>query len=90
MDRLTRPADSRRAALPAVPRAPRGKRIFLWALVTAAVTVCPLLLYIAIGPADGNPIGLGLLAMIGVPVSGVLLLVALVHLAVDFAQSRRR
>jgi len=30
--------------------------------------VGPLLLYILLGPADGNPIGLGLLAVVAVPV----------------------
>ncbi|MDZ7653553.1 MAG: hypothetical protein U5L03_13900 [Burkholderiaceae bacterium] len=33
------------------------------------------MLYVAFGPADGNPIGLGLLAMLGVPLSGVLIVV---------------
>lgn len=70
-----------------VPR--RGLRMLVIALATAAATVGPLLLYIAFGPADGNPIGLGLLAVVGVPVSGVLLLVAVVQLAVDASLRRR-
>lgn len=84
MNHLTYSRDSRPAGAPAAA-APRGMRTLTWALLTAALTVGPLLLYIAVGPADGNPIGLGLLAMVGVPVSGVLLLVAVVHLAVDAA-----
>ena len=72
---------------PPMPR--RGLRMLMIALATAAATVGPLLLYIAFGPADGNPIGLGLLAAVGVPVSGVLLFVALVRLAVDASLRRR-
>lgn len=52
-----------------------GPRLLLWALVVAFITIGPLVLYVAFGPADGNPIGLGLLAMLGVPLSGVLIVV---------------
>jgi hypothetical protein len=66
----------------------RARGTLLAAAVSFVATVGPLLLYIAFGPADGNPIGLGLLAALGVPLSVVLLLVGLVWLAVEAAQSR--
>lgn len=42
-----------------------GLKIALTGLVVAMLCWFPLLLYVPFGPADGNPIGLGLLAMIG-------------------------
>jgi len=40
---------------------------FLLVGVTIAIAAClPLQLYIIFGPADGNPIGLGLLAAMGI------------------------
>ena len=39
-----------------------------WERGFAVAGVMPLLLYIAFGPADANPIGLGLLAVFAVPV----------------------
>ena len=42
-----------------------GLKIAGVALAIGAVSWAPLLLYIPLGPADGNPIGLGLLAMAG-------------------------
>jgi hypothetical protein len=76
-----RPADP-----PAQPR--RGPRLLLWALLIALFTIGPLLLYIAFGPADGNPIGLGLLAMVGVPAAGGLALAGLIYTVVESALSR--
>lgn len=77
--------------MPTEPQLPRrGLRMLLIALATAAAMVGPLLVYIAFGPTDGNPIGLGLLAAVGVPAAGVLLLVALIQLAVDAGLRRRR
>lgn len=43
----------------------------------------PLLLYAAIGPADGNPIGLGLLAMVTVPFALVGLAVGVIRMIVQ-------
>ncbi len=40
--------------------------------------VLPLVLYIAFGPADGNPIGLGLLVFVSVPTGGACLVAGLV------------
>ena len=42
-----------------------GLKIAALALAVGTVSWIPLLLYIPLGPADGNPIGLGLLAMVG-------------------------
>ena len=41
-------------------------------------SLAPLLLYIVFGPADGNPIGLGLLMVAGVPTGLILLVIGLV------------
>lgn len=77
--------------MPSEPNVPRrGLRMLMLALAAAAVMVGPLLVYIALGPADGNPIGLGLLAAVGVPAAGVLLLVALIQLAVEAGLRWRR
>lgn len=77
--------------MPSEPQLPRrGLRTLMFALATAAAMGGPMLLYIAFGPADGSPVGLGLLAAVGVPAAGVLLLVALVQLAVDAGLRRRR
>ena len=45
-----------------------GSRMLLVGVAVRALGVGPLLLYILLGPADGNPVGLGLLAMVAVPV----------------------
>jgi len=50
-------------------------KLFWAGVIVAACSVLPLLLYVIFGPKDGNPIGLGLLMVFGVPV-GVLLLVS--------------
>jgi hypothetical protein len=47
----------------------RGVRILRISLLIGAAGVAPLLLYILLGPANGNPIGLGLLAVVAVPAS---------------------
>jgi hypothetical protein len=41
-----------------------GLRIVAISLLIAIAGIAPLLLYVAIGPSDGNPIGLGLLAVL--------------------------
>lgn len=45
-----------------------GTRTLLFGLAVLLFGAGPLLLYVLLGPADGNPIGLGLLAMVAVPV----------------------
>ncbi|MCK9504295.1 MAG: hypothetical protein M0Q95_08930 [Porticoccaceae bacterium] len=44
-----------------------GKRIAIIAMLLALLCIAPIALYIAFGPEDGNPIGLGLLMVIGMP-----------------------
>lgn len=64
-------------------RRPAGLRILLGSVLLGVLCVAPLLLYIAFGPADGNPIGLGLLAVLGAPAgtigAGIGLIVMLVE-----------
>ncbi|MGE0407357.1 MAG: hypothetical protein AB7O65_13760 [Candidatus Korobacteraceae bacterium] len=64
-----------------------GRTIIILSLLVGAVGVAPLLLYIAFGPKDGNPIGLGLLAMLALPLAGVGLVAGLTKTC---AESLRR
>ena len=57
-----------------------GRRIITRSLQLAMVGVTPLLLYVVLGPADGNPIGLGLLAAVAVLVAKIGVLVGLLRL----------
>lgn len=41
-----------------------GAKILLGSIALGVAGMAPLLLYIAFGPKDGNPIGLGLLAVL--------------------------
>lgn len=55
-------------------------------LLILAAGIVPLLLYMAFGPKDGNPIGLGLLFIIATPI-GVLTI--LLNAALAFIQHAR-
>jgi hypothetical protein len=79
---MTAPRNVNRIKQP-VPARSRGKKIFLTSLLIGAAGVAPLLLYILLGPADGNPIGLGLLAVVAVPASAVGMAIGLVKLVVE-------
>ena len=46
--------------------------------------VAPLALYVWLGPADGNPIGLGLLAVVAVPISAIVTLTGIIKLVVAY------
>ena len=59
-----------------------GSKIVVWSAVLGFAGVSPLLLYIAFGPANGNPIGLGLLAVVAVPVAGIGIAVGLIKMLV--------
>jgi hypothetical protein len=72
------------------PRRSTGLRILRGSLVAGAIGISPLLLYMLLGPADGNPIGLGLLAMLAVPVALIGGLIGLVTLAVERIQRAGR
>lgn len=65
-----------------------GARILSVSLAAGSAGGLPLLLYILFGPRDGNPIGLGLLAMAAVPVAGMGVLVGLVKYAVERVSGR--
>jgi hypothetical protein len=67
-----------------------GAKILLVSLAIGIAGVAPLLLYIAFGPRDGNPIGLGLLAVVAVPVAGIGIVLGAIKLIVErIAQARR-
>ena len=55
-----------------------------------ALGVAPLLVYILLGPSDGNPIGLGLLAVLAVAVSGIGMLIGAVIAAMEFFSRPKR
>ncbi len=61
-----------------------GQQIVAWSLAFGLLGAAPLLLYVAFGPADGNPIGLGLLAVIAVPVGGIGLAVGLIKILAEY------
>ncbi len=54
-----------------------GFQILVGSLLVGAIGTLPLMLYIAFGPADGNPIGLGLLAVAVLPVAAAGALIGL-------------
>lgn len=60
-----------------------GRQILLAGAALGLAGAGPLLLYIAFGPADGNPIGLGLLAVVTIPVAVVVAGVGLVKMLVE-------
>lgn len=67
-----------------------GRRIMIWSVAIGLAGIAPLLLYIAFGPADGNPIGLGLLAVAAVPFALVGVLVGAVKTVVEYFTARAR
>ena len=65
-----------------------GSRMLLVGVAVLALGVGPLLLYILFGPADGNPIGLGLLAVVAVPVGLGLAAFGLLRMLIEFLVRR--
>ena len=63
-----------------------GSTIVLCGVAVAVAGVLPLLLYIAFGPEDGNPIGLGLLALVAIPAGGMIALAGIIKLLVQYFQ----
>jgi hypothetical protein len=57
-------------------------------VVIAAIGYLPLQLYILLGPSDGNPIGLGLLAVFAVPAGVVVFVIGLIKLVVRYFLGR--
>lgn len=72
----------------AVIRRYSGPRILMTGLVIAAAGVSPLLLYVIFGPKDGNPIGLGLLAVAAVPIGALVAAVGLIKTLVQLLAGR--
>ena len=58
-------------------------KIMAWSAVFGFTGVLPLLLYVAFGPADGNPIGLGLLALAAMAIAGMGLVIGLIKMLVQ-------
>lgn len=69
-------------------RSAPGSTIATFGVGVFVVGVGPLLLYGLLGPADGNPIGLGLLAMVSVPVAGMLVVLGLIKMLIEFLVRR--
>jgi len=67
-----------------------ASRYFVAGLVIAAAGYLPLQLYIVFGPRDGNPIGLGLLAVIAIPLGLAVCAVGLIKLVVGHFVGRKR
>jgi hypothetical protein len=66
-----------------------GLKIVIWSLVFGVAGVAPIYLYMAFGPKDGNPIGLGLLAVFALPVGGIGVVVGLVIMLVQYFKRRK-
>ena len=67
-----------------------GKRILFASSMLALLGVGPLLLYVLLGPADGNTIGLGLLAVASAPFAMGGAVIGVIKLLVEFFSSARR
>jgi len=65
-----------------------GFRIVVWSIVFGFVSYSPLQLYIWFGPDDGNPIGLGLLAVFGLPASALGIAIGLIKALVQYFRRR--
>lgn len=65
-----------------------GSRFVIWGLGVAVLGYLPLQLYIVFGPRDGNPIGLGLLAVLGFGLGLPLIAIGLIKWALQRARSR--
>jgi hypothetical protein len=62
---------------------PIGLKIILASAGMSALFSVPLLLYVVFGPADGNPVGLGLLFVLGLALGTLGAAIGVVALAVD-------
>ena len=65
-----------------------GKGSFLFGLALLILGVAPLALTILFGPADANPIGFGLLAMVSVPVGAACCGLGLVRMLIEMIVRR--
>lgn len=67
-----------------------GLRIVAVSLGLGAVGLLPLMLYALLGPSDGNPVGLGLLAMAACAVATIGVLIGLISLVIEIFLRERR
>ena len=67
-----------------------GKRVTIVSAILMALCVAPIMLYAALGPEDGNPIGLGLLMVFGAPVFGGTTLIGVTIWAIAAARTTVR
>lgn len=68
----------------------RGIKVIALSLLLVFVSAAPIMLYILLGPADGNPIGLGLLFAVGALVAHVGFVVGILLLLWDNFISKRK
>jgi branched-subunit amino acid ABC-type transport system permease component len=66
-----------------------GLNILLWSIVVGLGGCLPLLLYIQFGPSDGNPIGLGMLAIASIVLGGIGIATGLVVMLGQYIERRR-
>jgi hypothetical protein len=67
----------------------KGLRTVAVSLGLGLIGVLPLLVYVAFGPKDGNPIGLGLLAVVAVLIATIGVVVGLIWLVVEVFRRKR-
>lgn len=60
-----------------------------WSVILGTVGTLPLLLYMLLGSAEGNPIGLGLLAMIAASAGILGALFGLIRLLIEYLVLRK-
>jgi hypothetical protein len=68
----------------------KGLRIVAASLGLGLTGMLPLLAYVAFGPKDGNPIGLGLLAVVAVPIATIGVVVGLIRFVVEVFLRKRQ
>lgn len=57
-----------------------GSKTIGISILIGLMGMLPLLLYIGLGPKDGNPIGLGLLAIVIMPIAGIGIFVGVIKI----------
>lgn len=67
-----------------------GKQLIMTSAALGGAGILPLLLYVAFGPADGNPLGLGLLAVVVLPLACVGVVAGLVKLVAELSRRSGR
>lgn len=65
-----------------------GFTILIAGIAIAVLGAAPILLYPLVGPADGNPIGLGLLMIVAVPAGGILAVLGLIKMIIEWLVGR--